>query len=201
MSAVTEELHGLGMTETAGSFDMPHESWCRLFRELADGRAQALEALYTAASGKLYGLALWRTGSPEDAADVVQQVFLRLAEQRDRLARVKSPRAWLMTVTQRAAIDVIRRRARRPEHPLEQCLLLAAPDGQSERTLDAERASRLLRQLPPAQRDVIYLRHFADCTFSEIGAIVGVPTFTAASRYRLGISKLRRLFEDRKSVV
>ena len=37
----------------------------------------------------------------------------------------------------------------------------------------------------------------ASCTFAEIGRIVGVPKFTAASRYRNGIAKLRRLMEGR----
>jgi RNA polymerase sigma-70 factor (ECF subfamily) len=61
--------------------------------------------------------------------------------------------------------------------------------------LDAARASELLAELPDLHRDVIYLRHFADCTFAEIGEIVGVPKFTAASRYRNGVSKLRQMME------
>jgi RNA polymerase sigma-70 factor (ECF subfamily) len=70
---------------------------------------------------------------------------------------------------------------------------LAAAESDRARAIDAARASSLLAQLPPAQRDVIFLRHFADCTFAVIGDITGVPTFTAASRYRLGIERLRRL--------
>ncbi len=198
MSAVTEELYETNMNGADRSFEMPKESWCTLFQELYEGRVRALEELYEIASQKLYGLALWRTSSPEDAADVVQQVFLRLAEQRHRLAGVRDPRAWLLAVTHRAAIDVTRRRTRRPEQPLEHCMLLSAPGDDADRALDAERASHLLGSLPAAQRDVIFLRHFADCTFAVIGGILGIPTFTAASRYRLGIGKLRRLLvEDR----
>ena len=48
----------------------------------------ALDALYSACSDELYGLALWRTGSTADAADVVQEVFVRLAGGRLRLAGV-----------------------------------------------------------------------------------------------------------------
>jgi len=75
---------------------------------------------------------------------------------------------------------------------------LAAPETDDARAIDAARASKLVAQLPPAQRDVVYLRHFADCTFAAIGDITGVPTFTAASRYRLGIERLRRLMEGRQ---
>jgi DNA-directed RNA polymerase specialized sigma24 family protein len=61
--------------------------------------------------------------------------------------------------------------------------------------LDAAQVSVLLAGLQETHRDVIYLKHFAGCTFAEIGEIVGVPKFTAASRYRNGVSKLRQLME------
>ena len=168
-------------------------AWRELFAEVADGRIQALERLYDLASHRLYGLALWRTRSPEDAGDVVQEVFVRVAEQRHRLVRVRDPRSWLLTVAFRLSVDVIRRRRRRPTEPLDAHGLLVAPEFEPERALDAGRASRLLASLPGAQRDAVYLRHFTDCTFAEIGSITGVPTFTAASRYRSGLRRLRRL--------
>ena len=59
--------------------------------------------------------------------------------------------------------------------------------------MDAERACLLLSQLPAAQRETIFLHFFHELPFSAIGRITGVPTFTAASRYRLGIRRLRRL--------
>jgi RNA polymerase sigma-70 factor (ECF subfamily) len=164
-----------------------------LFAQLADGRVQALERLYAIASRRLYGLAMWHTGSPEDAGDVVQEVFVRVAEQGHRLEQVHDPRAWLLTVAFRLSVDVVRRRRRRPTEPIEAHELLVAPEAEPERALDADRVSRLLASLPEAQRDTIYLRHFTDCTFGEIGTITGVPTFTAASRYRLGLRRLRRL--------
>jgi len=171
------------------------EDWRNLFVDLAAGRIAALDELYDVAAPRLYGLALWRTGSEDDAADVVQDVFVRVAEQGARLAKVRNPRAWIMTVTNRAAIDLIRRRSRRQTEPLEDCAYLTAAADDCERTLDATQVSVLLAGLPDTLRVVIYLRHFAGCTFAEIGDIVGVPKFTAASRYRNGIQKLRKLME------
>jgi RNA polymerase sigma-70 factor (ECF subfamily) len=171
------------------------EDWRGLFVDLAAGRVGALEELYDAASPKLYGLALWLTGSEEDAADVVQDVFVRVAEQGARLGKVRNPRAWIMTVTHRAAIDLVRRRNRRQTEPLENCAYLTAAADDGERTLEATQVSALLAGLPDTHRVVIYLKHFAGCTFAEIGDIVGVPKFTAASRYRNGIQKLRRFLE------
>jgi RNA polymerase sigma-70 factor (ECF subfamily) len=171
-------------------------SWGELFGDLADGKERALEEIYDKAAGRIFGLALWRTGSREDACDVVQEVFVRLVEQGNKLRKVKKPQAWILTVAHRVAVDATRRR--RKSEPLERCEYLEATHGDAGRELDAERAGSLLAGLPSAQREAIYLRHYADCTFAEIGRITGVPTFTAASRYRLGISKLRELMEGER---
>lgn len=172
------------------------ETWRRIFEDLAEGRESALGDLYDAAARQLYGLALWRTGSEDDAADVVQDVFVKVAEQGPKLAKVNNPKGWLLTVTHRAAVDIARRRMRRSAEPLDEFPFLTAIHGDSDTMLDAAHASVLLAGMPPNLRDVIYLKHFVDCTFAEIGAITGVPTFTAASRYRKGISDLRNLMKD-----
>ncbi len=177
-------------------FDMSRERWRLLFAELADGRQQALADLYDIAAEKLFGLALWATRSRDDAADVVADTFVRVAEQRHRLRDVRDPRAWLLTLTRRLTIDLARRHRVRKAEPLEAAELLAAPADDPDRAADACRASQLLAELPAKQREVVFLHHFAEQSFASIGAVVGVPTFTAASRYRLAIRRLRRLLED-----
>jgi RNA polymerase sigma-70 factor (ECF subfamily) len=164
-----------------------------LFDDLAEGRAAALEGLYDALAGEVYGLALWRTGSPDDASDVVQEVFVRLAQAGPKLKRIRDPRAFVLRIAHRASIDVHRRRRRRAEDPLEYAHLVESGPGAGERTFDAEIVSRRLRELPPEQREIVYLHLFAGCSFSEAGRAAGIPTFTAASRYRLALERLRRL--------
>jgi len=195
VEAVTDELPPLSH-ENERPLRPADEDWRGLFADLAAGRLVALDELYDVAAPRLFGLALWRTGSKDDAADVVQDVFVRVAEQGARLAKVRKPRAWLLTVTNRAAIDVTRRRRRHQTELLEECTYLTVADDDCERTLEATQVSALLAGLPDTHRVVIYLKHFAGCTFAEIGDIVGVPKFTAASRYRNGIQKLRKLLES-----
>jgi RNA polymerase sigma-70 factor (ECF subfamily) len=194
VEAVTDDLPPIS-DENSRARRHAEEDWRRFFVDLAAGRVAALDELYDAAAPKLYGLALWRTGSEEDAADVVQDVFVRVAEQGPKLAKVRNPRAWIMAVAHRAAIDLVRRRSRRQTESLEQCSFLSAADDAGERALGATQVSALLAGLPDTHRVVIYLKHFAGCTFAEIGDIVGVPKFTAASRYRNGIQKLRKTLE------
>lgn len=169
----------------------------RLFQALARGDQEALASVYEASASRIFGLALWRTGSVEDASDVVQEVFLRLAARRHELAGISDPLSWLLTVAHHSAVDLVRRRRVRAAEPLDGVRFLTAPETGASRSADGALASALLARLPGKQRDVIYLRHFADATFATIGRITGVPTFTAASRYRLGIARLRRLMEGK----
>jgi len=159
--------------------------------DLARGRLQALDAIWDAIASDLFGLALWRTGSRNDAEEAVQEVFVRLARSAGRLPAIARPRAYLLTMAHRAAVDVVRRR--RPGEPLDSAVELLAPALDPGRAADAERASHLFLQLPPKHREVVHLKHFVDLSFAEIGQVIGVPTFTAASRYRLAIRRLREL--------
>lgn len=163
------------------------------FGALAAGDSAALEAIWDLASRRLYGLALWRTGCEEDARDVVQEVFVRLASRRGELSTVATPHVWLLAVTHNAAVDALRRKARRRAEPLESAAHVAAPEADPERAAVASRASRALAQLPPAQREAVLLHHVTGCSFREIAAITGVPAFTAASRCRLALARLRHL--------
>jgi RNA polymerase sigma-70 factor (ECF subfamily) len=169
--------------------------WRAIFTALADGRVAALDQLYDLAAADVYRLALWRTGAVEDAEDVVQEVFVRVAERHRRLGSVRHPRCWLLTVARRLAIDLVRRRVRRREDPVDGVPYLVAPDSDPDLVIEAARLSRLTHRLPDAQREAVLLHDVAGCTFAEIGRITGVPTFTAASRYRLAVARLRRLLE------
>jgi RNA polymerase sigma-70 factor (ECF subfamily) len=163
------------------------------FDALAAGDPAALEVIWNLASRRLYGLALWRTGCEEDARDIVQDVFVRLASRRGELSGVETPHVWLLAVAHNAAVDVARRTARRRTEPLESAAHVAAPGVDPERAAAASRTSRALAQLPPPQREAVLLHHVAGCSFREIAVITGVPAFTAASRCRLALARLRHL--------
>lgn len=165
------------------------------FEALAKGDFAALEAIWDAAGPHLYAIALWRTGNEEDARDVVQEVFVRLASGAQDLSRVRTPHLWILTVAHRAAVDLTRRRSVRSAEPLDTVYFLSSPGGTPESQAEEAEMYRALARLPGAQREAVSLRHIAGHSFREIGAITGVPTFTAASRCRLGLARLRRLLE------
>ncbi len=161
--------------------------------QLAAGSRTALAALYDLYADRVYGLALWVLGDPEDAADATQDAFVRVWEKRGLLARASDPTAYLLRIARSVAVSRLRRRRGRTL-PLSEGLLEPVLPA-AEELVDAERLSRLIARLPIAQRVTIYLHVFAGLSFREIGRATGVPTFTAASRYRLARRRLRGWLE------
>ena len=164
------------------------DPWATPFAAAATLDPDGLAALYDLAARALYGFALWRTGRADVAEDAVQEVFCRLAAGAARGRTVRHPRAWLLAAVRRAAIDHLRKTAR--ETALPDPAPFLSPES-PEREAEARALSRAVAALTPRLREAVYLRHFAGLTFAEMGRVLGVPTFTAASRCRLGVERLR----------
>jgi RNA polymerase sigma-70 factor (ECF subfamily) len=159
--------------------------------ELGRDRLDLLDRVWDLCADDLYGLALWRTGSVEDAEDAVQEVFVRLARAPQRLRKARRPRAYLLKMTHNAALDVIRRR--RPTETIADETEFVVAEPAMDEQVDAARVAGLIKNLPAPQREAVYLRHLLELSFRDVAAVCGVPLFTAASRYRLGIRRLRIL--------
>jgi RNA polymerase sigma-70 factor (ECF subfamily) len=161
-----------------------------LLRRLADGDLASLDAIWTDHADRAWRHALAVTTRREDADDVVQTVFVRLAGLGAELLGVRDLAAYLGAMVHHEAL-ASRRRLRRSDAgtPALDSLLGGLPSAES--TADARRLAALVAALPDAQREVVVLHVWGGFTFREIARITGVSLFTAASRYRLGTKRLR----------
>jgi RNA polymerase sigma-70 factor, ECF subfamily len=166
-----------------------------LARSLAEGRPEAISAIYDRFGLTLFRLACSMVGSPADAEDAVQEVFVGLVRGRARLGQIANLRAFLFTALRRAALRLAEQRQKERATPAAAFLELAAP---SPRTMAVERAEQLeraLRTLPVEQRELIALKIDGELTFAEIAEVLGISPNTAASRYRYALEKLRAMLE------
>lgn len=162
---------------------------------LVHGDRSALADLYDAHAGALYrhGLALTRRGS--EAEDLVQAVFLKLATTGAELLAVRQPAHYLHRMLHTAWIDEQRRPAVARQAAVDlDTATVAAVASDADAALDATRA---LAALPPEQRETVQLHLIEGFSFREAGRITGVSLFTAASRYRLALARLRQMLEPR----
>ena len=124
----------------------------------------------------LFTVAYEMLGSAADAEDVVQETWLRWADV-DR-AEVRDPRAYLVRIVTRQALNRLRTLARRREEYVGEWLpepLLTSPDVAEDVEL-AESVSiamlTVLETLAPAERAVFVLREVFDVPYDEIAAAV-----------------------------
>lgn len=177
------------------SVDKPQDSdhLQLLFERLDSGDFKALETIYDCYARQIYGLALWRTRSTSDAADVVQEVFVRLAGRVGKLKNVKSPYAYLLQIAHRLSSDLFRKNQKIAYGPEN---LIEPISNESKGQLFASQLNEFLLQLPAKQRDVLYLQYFVGLSLREMAGVLGVPLFTVASRSRLGLKKLKQRFGE-----
>jgi len=125
----------------------------------------------------LFTVAYEMLGSASDAEDVVQETWLRWADVDH--AVVREPRAYLVRVVTRQALNRLRTLARRREDYIGEWLpepLLTSPDVGADLEL-AESVSMamltVLETLGPAERAVFVLREVFDIPYDEIAEAVG----------------------------
>lgn len=152
------------------------------------------ERLYDEHAQALFAFLLNLTRHEADTRDLLQEVFVKLANRPALLEGVRDERAFLLRLAHNLAIDLIRRRGTRENYygqlagePAPVFAPAADPDDQTFR----EALAAALGDLPPDQRAVVHLKLWEGLTFERIADLIGIPINTAASRYRYGIDKLR----------
>jgi RNA polymerase sigma-70 factor, ECF subfamily len=174
-----------------------------LLEQARQGDSAAFTLLVERHQDELYTMALRLLGVPADAADVVQETFLRAYMNLPRL-RALSVRGWLYRVAVNASRDVQRRAVRRPAGPLEdgegKVLDLPSPDVGPEAAAESrERLAAIqaaLQALPEDYRVAVVLRDVNDLSYEEIAVALRVPLGTVKSRLSRARTQLAGALRD-----
>jgi RNA polymerase sigma-70 factor (ECF subfamily) len=169
-----------------------------LIWRLRHARVDALRQIYDKYKTDLLKLAIVITGDAGQAEDVVQDVFLRLAQSYDKISIRGNLKNYLITCLVNR-IRSLRRSGERHSRTEFDWVNMPAPElHRPDRwAIVNEQMLRLgaaLAHLPPEQREVVTLRFEAGLRFRQIARIQNVSINTVHGRYRYGMEKLRSLF-------
>jgi RNA polymerase sigma-70 factor (ECF subfamily) len=164
-----------------------------------NGDPSAFTALVVRYQKPLYNAALWILRSAEDARDVTQIVFLRVAEQLDEYDPQYKFFSWIYRITVNESLNLLRRSRR--EEALDDDVELPGPERSNPESQvgEAELSRRVraaLMSLPTNDRVVLSLRHFSECSYEEIGRILDLDEKTVKSRLYEARHRLRGLLKD-----
>ena len=147
---------------------------------------EELEELVNRHAPAVYRLAYARTGSREDAEDIMQEVFLRLLRRAPALEGDEHQRAWLLHVTVNCTNSLFARAYRRRELPLEEGAARAEEPAHND-VLDAVLA------LPEKYRLPVHLFYYEGYSIQEAAAILGRREGTV----RAQLTRARAMLRDR----
>ena len=170
-----------------------------LVERFRNGDRAAFARLVERYQGPLYNAAYRVLGNAEDASDTTQVVFLRVAEKVGEYDPQYRFFSWIYRIALNESLNLKRRKQK--EEPLEEEAEIADADSSDPewQASEAERSRRIQKALlgmTMEDRTVLTLRHFSDCSYREIGYILGLEEKTVKSRIFEARQRLGVLLED-----
>ncbi len=175
------------------------QSDARLISRALAGSSGAWTGLVRRYERRIYNYALRMVGHPDDALDVVQEVFMAVHRNLATFRGESTFASWLFRIANYRSTDFLRRR--RTFAPLDETAEL--PDGAlySDPAASAgalnvnQKLIHAMQTLPAEQRVVVELKFFQHFTFEEIGGQLGISPNTAKTRLYTALRKLRTVEE------
>lgn len=171
-----------------------------LVRRARDGNANAFGELYERHLDRVYRYVFYRVGSPVEAEDLTEQVFLKAWEAIARYDDRGLPfTAWLYRMAHNLVIDYYR--TRRPDVALDEALDRAAqddPSAETEANLEAAEVRAAIGDLNPEQQQVLILRFIEGLGHDQVATILGKTEGATRVLQHRALAALARALERRQ---
>ncbi len=175
------------------------------------GDEKAFEILLERHKSKIYTAIYLFVKDQNLAEDIFQEVFIKIIDtiRKGKYNHEGKFVQWAMRIAYNLCVDYFRRAKRRPqvgstEH-FDIFNVLKLSDESVETTImrsqTHEKIRSLVDMLPPEQREVVILRHYADMSFKDIASLTRVSINTALGRMRYALINIRRMIEEKEIVL
>lgn len=171
------------------------------------GDETALEQLIERHKEKVYTSIVFMVKDASLAEDIFQDTFIKVIDTL-RGGKYKEEGKflpWVMRIAYNLCIDHFRRLKRKPTVTNTEGFdifgVLDFAENTAEDDLVMNQTRRKVRslidQLPPEQKEVVILRHYAELSFKEIAALTDVSINTALGRMRYALINMRKLIAEK----
>lgn len=185
-----------------------HDTDEELMARFQSGDPGAFDQLYRRYRGPVFSFVLRLSSSPDRAADLTQETFLRLVRSGGGFRHGARVATWIFTIARNLSIDSARRQKHRRHQSLDHAtkdegLPLSEQVPSNEPLADRQAIGERLKndltdaveELPTEQKEVFLLREYHGLSFKEIAEVVGAKEGTTKSRMRYALESLRRALE------
>ena len=172
-----------------------------IIKRLKADDTEAWNMLVNSFSKKVYNLALNFAGNKDDAADITQEIFLKIYHNIDKFEDERNFSSWVMKLSKNYCIDYWRKnKYSRQNVELDENLYTDSvhdhaltPEDSIIQKNDITYLRNKLQQLPPDLRSLIILRDIQDYSYQEISEHLDIPLGTTKSRINRARLKLAKL--------
>ena len=170
------------------------------------GQEKALAMLVNRHKDKMFTSIYMLVRERSISEDILQDAFVKI------VSTLKSGKyneegkfiQWAMRIARNLVIDHFRKAKKMPTVNDSEgndvfSYINVQEENQEEFVIRNEREQkvrRLVEELPPEQREVLVLRHYAELSFKEIADLTNVSINTALGRMRYALNNLRKLIEE-----
>ncbi|NNF34645.1 MAG: sigma-70 family RNA polymerase sigma factor [Saprospiraceae bacterium] len=180
----------------------------QLISNYLDGDDKSFAVLLNRHRDKIFTSIYLFVKDTDMAEDIFQDVFIKII---DTLRKGKYNHEgkflqWALRISYNMCVDNFRRSKRRTKVSATETFdifdVLESRDDNMEATIIKsqvhKKVRKLVDQLPPEQREVVILRHYADMSFKEISQLTRVSINTALGRMRYALINMRKMAGERE---
>lgn len=187
---------------------LTHHSDQQLVLHFQEGNSDALEVIINRHKERIYTSIFLLVKDKYLAEDIFQDVFIRVIDtiRNGRYTDEGKFLPWALRIAHNLCVDHFRKVKRTPmirtSDDRDIFEVLNFTEDSAERKYiqrqSHDRVRHLLDLLPPDQREVIVLRHYADMSFKEIASLTNCSINTALGRMRYGLINLRKMMQEKQ---
>lgn len=161
-----------------------------------NGDVAAFDELFGRHSSKVYGFLLKRIRNRQTAADLSQEVFVKLHKSKQLYNTSLPALPWIFSITNSVLLDFIKKRSE-----------VLTEDGQIEKLVGLAEESVIplvdiepyFQKLPDQQRDAVRMRYVDDKSFEAISLALETTPDNARKIISRGIKNLKSIFNGDKT--
>lgn len=171
-----------------------------LVASIAAGDKDAMRTFYARYSARVFRFLLRVVANAATAEDLVSETFIDVWRQAGRFEARSKASTWLLGIARHKALSSLRQRR---FDQLDDAAFALVPDPSDDPEANAERQSRAaalrecLRQLPPAQRELLDLIYYHAQSVADVARLIGVPENTVKTRAFYARKRLAEIMAER----
>lgn len=172
------------------------------------GDERAFEELLNRHKNKIYTSIYLFVKDHSLAEDIFQDTFIKIVRtlRQGKYNEEGKFVQWALRISYNMCVDHFRKTKRRPTvNPTEEFDIfdvISSPELNAEahimKSQTHQKVRQLIDMLPPEQREVVILRHYAELSFKEIADLTSVSINTALGRMRYALINIRKMVAEKE---